>query len=105
MELDGIEGLEPESTNDTNGNSVTRAEFQQLLAAMQDRRAPNKPRRQNGGGGGAGGRGGGEVRLPRFQVKGLTPEQVRAHLDADTCFGCGGKGHQSRNCPAKLPGK
>lgn len=103
MELDAIEGLESESTNDTNGNSnsnsVTRAEFQQLLAAMQDRRAPNKNRRP------AGGERGGEVRSPRFQVKGLTPEQVRSHLDANTCFGCGSKDHQSRNCPAKQPGK
>jgi hypothetical protein len=100
MELDAIEGLEPSSTSASSssvGSPITRGEFQQLLAAMSDARkavGPRKqqqnrrPERREGG-------------LPRFQVNGLTPEQVREHLDNDSCFYCHAPGHQSRKCPKK----
>jgi ribosomal protein L44E len=68
-----------------------------LLAAMADgrRSAASKVDRrghrseQKGGG------------MPRFSVNGLTPTEVREHLDNDKCFHCHKVGHQSRDCRKK----
>jgi hypothetical protein len=70
---------------------VTRAEFRQLLAAMQH------------------GRGGGVGKRPPFgrsdrsrgppKVQGLTPEQVKQRLDQRLCFRCGQAGHRQTACP------
>ena len=98
--LDGVEGLEADSS-DTPA-AVTHAELQMLIAALQD------SRRAKGAAGGmasAGGnrrfqRGpGGPPRIPH-----LTPEQVKEHMDAGKCFGCGSLDHRSRACPKRKIG-
>jgi hypothetical protein len=70
-----------------------RGQVHTLLAAMRDNRRPQGGRPFNG----AGGR-----RLP--VVQGLTPEQVRACLDAGQCFVCRSTDHHSRQCPKKGTG-
>ena len=108
MELDAIEGLESDSTATSSTSTasssadgpVTRAEFQQMLAAMSDSRRSNASKQDRTGrrseqkeGAGAG--------LPRFKVNGLSPQEIREHLDADKCFYCHKVGHQSRECNKK----
>jgi len=78
--------------------AVTRDDLQQLLNALREERraqpargASNKGRHQPRG-------------LPR--VPHLTEQQVREHLDAGKCFGCGVKidgpgGHYSNKCPRR----
>ena len=101
MELDAltaIEGLERETgeagEQAATGSAapVTQAQFQQLLNAMREQR-----------GRGAGGKPAGfdprDRRLPK--VTGLTPGQVKEHMDNGKCFGCGSKEHMSRSCPKK----
>lgn len=102
MDLDelGIEGLEKE-TNSADGSDapVTRAEFQQLLAAMQEnRRGRSRPaassevrpagamQRDEGG---------------RLRYGDLTQAQMDAHFTAGTCFNCGKPGHLARKCTKK----
>ena len=93
MQLDALDADLDEQDQQQEHAPVTRAEFQQLLAAMRNQRKPhgrdhprgNKPHQQSG--------------TPGFKVNGLTPDQVRAHLDAGTCFLCGKPDHRSRACP------
>jgi hypothetical protein len=99
MELDamlsGVEGLEPETqgSSSSSTDTVTRAELHKLLNAMrEDRRGAGAG--HNKGGGSYQPRG-----LPR--VQGLTPEQVKAYMDAGKCFTCGGSDHRSRQCPKR----
>jgi hypothetical protein len=66
-----------------------RDQVSSLLAAMRDVRRPQTGRPA-------------QRRLP--VVQGLTPDQVRACLDAGQCFVCKGTGHQSRQCPARAAG-
>ena len=115
MDLDallGIEGLERETGSEGSSPSssaapaadasVTRAEFAQLLAAMQAQRAPrpftqkgapaaavpsSSPRHRDDSG--------------RLQFGSLTQSQMDAHWTAGTCFQCGKAGHRARKCPKK----
>src|SRR5205823_119752 len=81
MELSHIEGLEPE-TEGTDHQALLR-ELHALRAAVAA---------------GAGGR----IWTPRPNpkgppsVRGLTPQQVREHMEKGLCFKCGIAGHQSR---------
>ena len=106
MDLDALANLEAlhYEAGDSSGSSsaapsssvVTRDELAQLLNAMrEERRGPsgrnarNKGRSQNRG-------------IPK--VPHLSEQQVREHLDAGKCFGCGVKidgpgGHYSNRCP------
>jgi hypothetical protein len=111
MDLDalGIEGLERETGADLEGGAgrssasaadapVTRAELQQLLAAMQTQRRPDKPKsasaapssqpmhRDDAG---------------RLKFGSLSQSQMDAHWTAGTCFQCGKAGHVARRCPKK----
>jgi hypothetical protein len=105
MDLDelGIEGLEKETSGHsaTGGldTPVTRAEFQQLLAAMQENRhgrgrpaasseaRPASSMQRDEGG--------------RLRYADLTQAQMDAHFTAGTCFNCGKAGHRARKCPKK----
>jgi hypothetical protein len=106
MELDNIEGLEGDTASDAADAPVTRSELKLLLAAMQDKR-------RQGAGGSSSSSGGNRDRNVRFasgQSRGLptiphlTPEQVKEHMDAGKCFGCGSKDHRSRGCPKRKVG-
>lgn len=88
----GLDSQEDAAAEDGDSDApVTRAEFRQLLAAMQH------------------GRGGGTGKRPPFgrgdrlrgppKVQGLTPEQVKQHLDQRLCFRCGQAGHRQTACP------
>jgi hypothetical protein len=95
MDLDAIEGLEGETDEDA---PITRAQMMQMLNAMrEERKSPHA------GGAGGGGRGRfrpfGPPRMPH-----LTPEQVKAYMDAGKCFGCGSTDHRSRQCPKRKVG-
>jgi hypothetical protein len=106
MEVDvlGIEGLEQETSassgaeGDTASKNapVTRAEFQQLLNALQQHRsAPTK---------GGGGSSRPQQRRGPPQIPHLTPVQVQEYMAAGKCFGCGSKEHQSRQCEKRKVG-
>lgn len=102
MELDelGIEGLEKETgESDSKGDSpdvpVTRAEFQQLLAAMREQRQPYI--RQPSAGQSSMHR----DAAGRLQYGSLTQSQMDAHFAAGTCFKCGKSGHVARKCSRK----
>jgi hypothetical protein len=100
MELDAlaaIEGLERETGEageqaaTSSAAPITQAQFQQLLNAMREQR-----------GRGAGKPAGFDPRDRRLpKVAGLTPAQVKEHMDNGKCFGCGSKEHMSRSCPKK----
>jgi Retrotransposon gag protein/Zinc knuckle len=105
MDLDelGIEGLEKETSGHsaTGGADapVTRAEFQQLLAAMQEnRRGRSRPAASNEG------RSAGPIPRDeegRLRYGDLTRAQMDAHFTAGTCFNCGKPGHIARKCTKK----
>jgi hypothetical protein len=118
MELDvlGIEGLESGDTGDAPSDSstpaapnaapeqpVTRSELQLLLAALVDGRRSGG---SNGGNGGVHGGGRRQPQRPRGPpvIPHLSPEQVRAYMDAGKCFGCGSTDHRSRQCPKRKVG-
>jgi hypothetical protein len=69
-----------------------------MLAALADGR-------RGGGGSNGGGR-----RQPQQRGRGLpviphlSPEQVKAYMDAGKCFGCGSNDHRSRQCPKRTVG-
>jgi hypothetical protein len=88
MELSGIEGLEPETGE---------LDPQVLLKELNALRAAYS----NGAGASIG------KLKPRGMpiVKGLSPQQVKEHLDKGTCFKCGVSGHLSRQCPKRKPEK
>ena len=116
MDLDallGIEGLERETGADPEGGAsssaaaaadapVTRAEFAQLLAAMQAQRAP-RPFAQKGAPAAAAPSSSPMHRddSGRLQFGSLTQSQMDAHWTAGTCFQCGKAGHRARKCPKK----
>ena len=116
MELDallGIEGLERETDLGSEGGAsssaaaaadapVTRAEFAQLLAAMQAQRAP-RPFAQKGAPAAAAPSSSPMHRddSGRLQFGSLTQSQMDAHWTAGTCFQCGKAGHRARKCPKK----
>ena len=109
MDLDelGIEGLEKETDAATGSGTatipstgeapVTRAELQQLLAAMQEQR---RPHRQSGAAP-AGSSPMHRDEAGRLQYGSLTQAQMDAHFAAGTCFKCGKAGHQARKCSKK----
>jgi hypothetical protein len=76
---------------------VSRAEFKQLLAAMQHQR--------DGSGSGGSNRGGKRPpfgrgdRRPPPRVHGLSEQEVRKRLDERLCFVCGEAGHRKYDCP------
>lgn len=77
---------------DAADTPVTRAEFRQLLAAMQ-RGSSSSSRGGKQSSSGQGGR----RRQPR--VHGLTDQEVRKRLDERLCFVCGEAGHRQYDCP------
>lgn len=108
MELDAldIEGLEPETASSGpegrphEDAPCTRAEFQQLLNAMQQLRRAAPP---------AANRGSGPSRPPNQRrgaptIPHLSPQQVQEYMVAGKCFGCGSTEHQSRQCPKRKVG-
>ncbi len=92
MELDAIEGLEPETGASP---ADVRAEMLALLNAMREERS-GPPRSGRGGRSGDRDRRGG---LPRFE--GIAPELVKQRMDAKQCVGCGKEGHRAINCPQR----
>jgi len=96
VQLDSIEGLEPSHTDPADDAApVSRAEFRQLLNALQQQR-------------GAAATKGDSKRAPFGRgsrgppkVQGLSPGEVRKRLDAGACFGCGQTGHRKADCPSK----
>jgi hypothetical protein len=96
-DVNNIEGLEEETADDATGSDapVTQKQMQQLhqmLAAMHS---------QHRGNGGSNSSGSKDARTPRSLpvIKGLTPQQLKAHMDAGKCFGCGSTSHLIRGCP------
>ena len=108
MELDNIEGLEKDTTDDDG--FVPRSELKLLLAAMQDSRRKGAGAGSSNGSSSSGSGGsnrhvrfaGGQSRLPIMPH--LTPVQVKEYMDAGKCFGCGAKDHTSRGCPNRKKG-
>ena len=94
--LNAIKGLE-QQTGDGDDDAVapvTRAEFKQLLAALQQQRS----------GAGAANRGGKRAPFGRGargapRVQGLSEQEVRKRLDGGLCFACGEAGHRKSDCP------
>jgi hypothetical protein len=80
----GVGGLEQESDMPADA-PVTRAEFQQLLAAMQQHRGGKRAPF------GRGNRG-------THKVPGLSAQQVRERLDGGLCFVCGQADHRKHDC-------
>jgi hypothetical protein len=97
--LDGIEGLEADTSTATDA-PITRGELQQLLNAIREGRrgtgASSNSNNSNGNG--------------RYVPRGLpthpnlTPDQVREYMEAGKCFGCGSKDHRGRQCPKRIVG-
>jgi len=103
MELDNIEGLEHDTTDDAADAPITRAEMKLMLAAMQD------TRRRGAGAGSGNGRssssnGSGRNGRPLPRMPHLTEDQVKEYMAAGKCFGCGSKDHTSRDCPKRKKG-
>lgn len=104
MELDalgiaamGCESSAAEPTADAA--PVTRAEFQQLLAAMRDSRSSHAGSAR----GGRGGQGGRSFRGPP-RIAHLSEQQVKEYMDKGMCFGCKSTEHRSRECPRRKVG-
>lgn len=95
--LNAIEGLEQQTGDgdDDAAAPVTRAEFKQLLAAMQQQRGAGAAAANRGGKRAPFGRGGRGA--PR--VQGLSEQEVRKRLDDGLCFLCGEAGHRKYDCP------
>ena len=73
--------------------------MQQMLAAMREfRKGPPSTSAPSGGQRAEGGRSF-QRRLPI--VPHLTPDQVKEHMAAGKCFGCGSKEHSARGCPKR----
>jgi hypothetical protein len=86
----GDSGDADASDDDANA-PVTRGEWKQLLAAMQQRHSsPSQGAKRAPFGRGSRG-------APR--VSGLTAAQVRERLDSGLCFVCGEAGHRKYDCP------
>ena len=79
--------------------SMTRADLNAILAAVQNN--------SYGNGSGSNGRGAqgasGGYRGPRGPpvIKGMTEKQVQEYMKAGKCFGCGKTDHRSRHCPMR----
>jgi hypothetical protein len=89
---------EPTASPSTSAAPITRAELQTLLATMLDsRRVGDGSRSKNR-----------HHAPPRARgipvIPHLSPEQVKAHMDAGKCFGCGSSEHRARQCPRRSVG-
>jgi Retrotransposon gag protein len=77
---------------------ITRAELQSLLATMLDNRRVGDGNRSKNR----------HHAPPRARgipvIPHLSPEQVKAHMDAGKCFGCGSSEHRARQCPRRSVG-
>jgi hypothetical protein len=101
MDVNNIEGLEKETADDETGSDapVTQKQMQQqlhqMLAAIQS---------QHRGGGSSNPSRSKDAYVPRGLpvIKGMTPQQVKAYMDAGKCFGCGSTDHLGRNCPKRI---
>ena len=93
MMLAAIEGLEQETGDADSAAPANRQQLTQLLNAIRDQRANRTAD------GFSGQRAEGQRGLPR--IKGMTPAQVKEHMDEGKCFGCGKKDHRSRQCPLR----
>jgi hypothetical protein len=90
MELSNVEDLEDE-TEGLNTQALLQELYAFRAAAGGGARAPaGTPSSFRRG-------------LP--SVRGLSPQQVKDHMDKGTCFKCGIQGHQSRKCPKNKPEK
>ena len=107
MDLSNIEGLDADTgaQDDDIDAPATRRELREYLNAMRDQRShrPADGRQGGGGRGGRDGHRGGDRPLPR--ISHLSEDQVREHMTAGKCFGCGLKDHTSRACPRRQQDK